>query len=562
MLVNMHVKDLAIIDEVEVDFDEGLNIISGETGAGKSIIIGSINLALGAKVPKDIIRKGADYSLIELVFTVDNNSICGVLEEYGIPMEDNQVIISRKIMPSRSICRINGEVVTGNILKHIASMLINIHGQHENHTLLEKKNHLEILDKYASEEIGDLKDNIREHYKRYSELKAKISEATIDEDKRLREISFLEYSVNEISEAKLVVGEDTELASRYKRLANSRNIAEGMSNVYDDVCGGNSSVTDSISRAIRQLHHISEYDSVIAQYLEQLMDIESLVGDFSKDISAYINSLDNDEEEFIEVEERVDTINNLKNKYGNSIEEILQDCEESQNKLDMLTNHDEYIATLKEELSIEEKALKKYSENLSKIRQKKAIELTHSIAESLVELNFIDVVFEMGFEKLNHFTDNGIDVAEFMISTNPGEAIKPLATVASGGELSRIMLALKSVLADTDAIDTMIFDEIDAGISGRTAQKVSEKLSIIATRRQVICITHLPQIAAMADTHFVIEKTSDMTTTCTNIRKLQKDEAVDEIARIIGGAEITKNVLANAQEMIQLACVLKQSSMI
>ena len=441
-------------------------------------------------------------------------------------------------------------------------MLINIHGQHENHTLLEKKNHLEILDKYASEEIGDLKDNIREHYKRYSELKAKISEATIDEDKRLREISFLEYSVNEISEAKLVVGEDTELASRYKRLANSRNIAEGMANVYDDICGGNSSVTDSVSRAIRQLHHISEYDNIIAQYLEQLMDIESLVGDFSKDISAYINSLDNDEEEFVEVEERVDTINNLKNKYGNSIEEILQYCEESQNKLDMLTNHDEYIATLKEELRKEEKALEKYSEKLSKIRQKKAVELTHSIAESLVELNFIDVVFEMGFEKLNHFTDNGIDVAEFMISTNPGEAIKPLATVASGGELSRIMLALKSVLADTDAIDTMIFDEIDAGISGRTAQKVSEKLSIIATRRQVICITHLPQIAAMADTHFVIEKTSDMTTTCTNIRKLQKDEAVDEIARIIGGAEITKNVLANAQEMIQLACVLKQSSMV
>lgn len=559
MLLNLHVKNLAIIDEVEVYFKDNLNILTGETGAGKSIIIGSINIALGGKIGKDIIRKGADYALVELVFQIDDQSILESIKEFDLPVEDGQVIISRKIMNGRSICKINGENVPASTLKAISSMIIDIHGQHEHQSLLSKTKHLSIVDRFAKEDILDIKKQIVEYYRQYIDLKSKLDESITDEDKRLREISFLEYEVNEIENARLKKGEDEEISHRYKKLSSANSIAEGLSTVYNLTGYENSSsVGESLGRATKSLLKLENMDEDINGFINQLVDIESLISDFNREISVYISELTYEPEELSEVEERLNLINNLKAKYGNSIEEIFEYCRKSKEKLEQYYNYDEYVLRLKRELEDVEAHLEEYSEQLSAIRKNKAKELTNKIREALIDLNFLDVQFEMNFNRMNHYTHNGFDDAEFMISTNPGEDLKPLSRVASGGELSRIMLAIKSVLADNDAIDTLIFDEIDVGVSGRTAQKVSEKLSYIARRHQVLCITHLPQIAAMSDSHYIIEKTTDGDSTKTSIRALTEQESVSEIARILGGAIITDNVITSAKEMKELAAKTKK----
>ncbi len=554
MLLNLHVKNFAIIDEVEVYFKDNLNILTGETGAGKSIIIGSINVALGGKVTKDIIRKGADYALVELIFQEEDKSVLTAISELDVPLEDGQIIISRKIMNGKSICKVNGETVTTNVLKNIASLLIDIHGQHEHQSLLYKEKHLEIVDRYAKDNIGDIKKELGAVYNDYIEVKSKLKELKIDDDKRLREISFLEYEINEIRSAALKVGEDEVLGTEYRRLSNAKAISEGLGSVHGLMSNQESgSAGDQIGRAVKCLNKLIDYDSSITNFLKEIADIEDLVNDFNRELSEYLADLNNNEEDFTNIEQRLDLINHLKSKYGNSIPEILNYCEDNEKKLQEYNNYEDTILLLtKQQKQLEEK-LDQLSKQLSSIRQEKAKELTYKMKESLIDLNFLDVKFEMVFRKLNHYTSNGFDEVEFEISTNPGEELKPLSKVASGGELSRIMLAIKSVLADKDEIDTLIFDEIDVGVSGRTAQKVSEKLSMISKNHQVICITHLAQIAAMSDAHFIIEKTTDGISTKTSIRRLDETESIEELARILGGAVITDTVINNAREMKELA---------
>lgn len=554
MLLNLHVKNFAIIDEVEVYFKDNLNILTGETGAGKSIIIGSINVALGGKVTKDIIRKGADYALVELIFQEEDKSVLTAISELDVPLEDGQIIISRKIMNGKSICKVNGETVTTNVLKNIASLLIDIHGQHEHQSLLYKEKHLEIVDRYAKDNIGDIKKELESVYNDYIEVKSKLKELKIDDDKRLREISFLEYEINEIRSAALKVGEDEVLGTEYRRLSNAKAISEGLGSVHGLMSNQESgSAGDQIGRAVKCLNKLIDYDSSITNFLKEIADIEDLVNDFNRELSEYLADLNNNEEDFTNIEQRLDLINHLKSKYGNSIPEILNYCEDNEKKLQEYNNYEDTILLLtKQQKQLEEK-LDQLSKQLSSIRQEKAKELTYKMKESLIDLNFLDVKFEMVFRKLNHYTSNGFDEVEFEISTNPGEELKPLSKVASGGELSRIMLAIKSVLADKDEIDTLIFDEIDVGVSGRTAQKVSEKLSMISKNHQVICITHLAQIAAMSDAHFIIEKTTDGISTKTSIRRLDETESIEELARILGGAVITDTVINNAREMKELA---------
>ena len=561
MLLSLHVKNFAIIDEIEVFFKDHLNILTGETGAGKSIIIGSINVALGGKVSKDIIRQNSEYALVELVFQSNQINVIEKLKEYDLPYEEDVILISRKIMANgRTISKINGENVTTNAVKDIASLLLDIHGQHEHQSLLYKHNHLEFVDYFAKDELVHLKADLQNEYATYMKLKEEYDSSEMDEDKRLRELSFLEYEMNEIETAKLKAKEDIELESEYKRLSNANAIADGLTNAYNFTGEGAESAADFISRAVKSLTKISEYDKKVTDYLNQIIEIENLLNDFNRDVSDYMNDFEDYGDEFIAVEKRLDLINHLKSKYGNTIDEVLSYYESLKQKKEKYEDYEEYMYKLKKKMSLKAEEIHILCNQISEIRQRKAKELTEKMKQALIDLNFLDVQFEMEFEKLKYFTANGYDDAEFIISTNPGEPLRPLSKVASGGELSRVMLALKSVLAEKDVIGTLIFDEIDVGVSGRTAQKVSEKLTVIAKNHQILCITHLPQIAAMSDQHYVIEKVTNGVTTTTSIRELDEKDSVDELARILGGAVITENVTNNAKEMKELARNIKHNT--
>lgn len=552
MLVNLHVKNLALIEEADIDFNEGLNILTGETGAGKSIIIGSVNIALGQKASSDIIRKDAEFALVEAVFSVNDSDKNARLKELGIDMSDEQIIISRKIMPNKSITKINGETVTQSFVKEITSLLIDIHGQHEHQSLLYRANYIDILDKFVSDRTKPILAELDNKLKEYNRLVNELDAYNMDEEKRIREVAFLEFVIDEIDCANLQLGEDEECQSQYKRLANSRKILE---NVYyvDSNLGQNSNTPMSISHSIKAISDIVQYDETLKNLCSMLYDLESLYTDVSREISGYIEGFEFDEQEFEQLEERINLINNLKSKYGNTIEEIFAYKTDSENKLENYRNFEVNRDKLKKEAEILTSEITLLCEELTKIRKNAAKKLEESIITSLKDLNFNDVRFEISFSKLEKFTVKGLDSIEFLISTNPGEDVKPLEKVASGGELSRIMLALKTVLADKDGIECLIFDEIDTGISGRTAQKVAEKLSYIGKDRQVICITHLPQIAAMADSHFLIEKNVKSDKTITTINKLSSEEEIQELGRMLGGAQVTKATIDSAKEMKDLA---------
>lgn len=561
MLTHLHVKNLALIREAEIDFTEGLNILTGETGAGKSIVIGSVSLALGGKVSRELVRPGADYGLAELVFLVEREKQKEKLLELGIVPEDGQVIISRKILDGRSINKINGETVTVSQLKDAAALLIDIHGQHEHQSLLQKKKHLEILDEFAKEELGPVKEELARVYQEWKKLKQQLTEAQMDEESRLREISLLEFETGEIEQAELTEGEDEELERSYRRMTNGRKLMEAAGGAYaltgyEDGTGAGA----AIGRAVRELQSVLSCDEEeLSALTAQLSDVDGLLNDFNRELSDYLTSLEFDEAEFLHTEERLNLLNYLKSRYGRTIHEILAYQQKQAERLELLTDYDRHLRELEERLKQTEQELQELCGKAREIRKCHAQKLCGRIREHLQDLNFLNVEFEMCFEELPEFTAQGTDSAEFLISVNPGEPLRPLMKIASGGELSRIMLAIKTVLADRDEIDTVIFDEIDVGISGRTAQKVSEKMMLIGRTRQVICITHLAQIAAMADSHYRIEKTVEDGETRTQIRRLEGEESTEELARILGGAEITEAVQKNAREMRELAEERKKS---
>lgn len=555
MLQNLHVKNLALIDECEVEFSDGLNIMSGETGAGKSIIIGSINLALGEKVPKEMLRDNEQTAFVELIFYVENDDVLEKLKEMEIELDEGErtVILSRKITSQRAVGRINGEAVSVSKMKEVASLLIDIHGQHEHQSLLSKKNHLQILDEYAGSKMRELKLKLSAAYKEYKKLKEEYENSNLDAKERAKELSLLEYEANEIESANLVVGEDEELENKYRKFSNGKKIMEAVNGAYTCTGGENECASEMIGRAVRELGMASSYDEEVAQLESQLMEIDSLLSDFNHEISAYISSAEFDEESFYELEKRLDEVNHLKSKYGNTIEEILDRLEKNNERIAQLNDYDTYLNKLRDSLDKKEAELRKVSEEVSKLRRDKSVSLVAAIVQALRDLNFLDVKFEMNFEVLSDYTSNGIDDAQFMISTNPGEPVKPLGKIASGGELSRIMLGIKTVMAENDRIESLIFDEIDSGISGRTAQMVSEKMNALGRNHQIICITHLPQIAAMADSHFLIEKSVENSSTFSNIYKLDEESSVNELARMLGGVEITDTVIESAREMKKMA---------
>jgi DNA repair protein RecN (Recombination protein N) len=550
MLETLHVKNLAVISESEVEFGPGLNILTGETGAGKSVILGGVNLALGQKSSKDQIRSGAKEALAELVFSVSDPDLQKELEEAGFEIEDQSLIFSRKISESRSVCRMNGEQLPASKMKEAGGYLIDIHGQQDSRFLLNKKNHLHLLDAFAGRELESLFEKYSQAYKNYRSLKKELEENAINEEERARELSFLEFEIGEIEDAALTEGEEEEIEERFRLMNSSKQILEALSSVQS--LTGSEGMGEMISDACHEMASVLKYDASLEEIDGQLEEIDALVTDLQRDLGKVIEEHTFSEEEFSQVGERYNLINQLKRKYGRRISDILKALEEKKERYEKLSDLQSWLEKKNKECEKARQEAEKIAGEMHELREKSAKILSEEIERTLEELNFLQAKFEVRIEEVK-LMESGMDRVSFYLSTNPGESLRPLEKVASGGELSRIMLALKSVSADRGDTETLIFDEIDSGISGRTAQAVAEKLKKLSQIHQIICITHLPQIAAMADRHFLIEKNVEEDKTVSKIQLLNEEESIMELARMMGGAQITQTVIDNAREMKEMA---------
>lgn len=545
MLIELHIKNLALIKKADIYFKEGLSVLSGETGAGKSILIDSINLALGAKANKDIIRVGENEGFVELIFTLDEKRK-EKLKAMDISFEDDILILTRKISTSRSVCRINDETVTLGKLREITDTLIDIHGQHEHQSLLSAGNNLVLLDSFCPKELSKLKSELSNDYGELKKINQRIQEG-IDERLRKREIDILDFEINEIKDAKIKENEEEELEQVFKKGKNISKINDVLVELLSEL------ENESIGNNIRDVFDIAALDDSLNVVVSNLNTIEDLISETIHYTNRYLDSLEYNEREYDKVIERLDTIRHIKSKYSNDYHKIQELLKEKENRLNFLKDFGEEVVLLRKSAAKLEESILERCTLISAMRKEVAVALTGKIKEELEDLNFLGVEFEIRFTKKDKISRDGYDAVDFLISTNPGQPMKPLQMVASGGELSRIMLALKTVFASSDDIQTLIFDEIDTGISGKTAVKVGEKLMNISKGRQVLCISHLPQIAVMADQNLFISKSTDGKTTQTNIDLLDKEGKIKEIARLIGGNNLTEGVLKTAREMIQEA---------
>lgn len=555
MLLNVHIKNIALIDDANVNFTDNLNILTGETGAGKSIIMGALKIGMGDKLPKDIVREPDKEGFCQLLFLVDDPQVIEQIRDLGVePSEDGEILITRRINNSRTINTINDMAVTAAKLREVSALLIDMHTQHQQQTLLKKAEHMKLLDKYGRASIDPLKQKVAESHREYVTLRREMDELSMDEAERSRKVEFLKYQIAEIESANIKTGEDEDVEHQYNRMVNSRDIVAAASDVYS-VTGyeSSSSAGNEIGRALASMKGIKDLDGEIDGLYSQLENIDALLNDFNVELNDYMQSMDFDDSEFRSVESRLDVINDIKGKYGSTVEEVFKYLEDSRKEYERLSEYDEYISGLSDKIKKAEKAMLKAADALTAERQRQAENLCRDIRDALADLSFMEVRFDMVFDRLPECTANGIDDCYFVISTNVGEKMRPLYDVASGGELSRIMLAIKSCMASEDNIGTLVFDEIDVGISGRAAQKVAEKMAVISRSHQVISITHLPQIAAMADSHYLIEKSADEGKTVTRIVRLNDEESTEEIARLLGGVTITEAVMSNAREMKQMA---------
>jgi len=555
MLLNVHIKNIALIDDANVNFTDNLNILTGETGAGKSIIMGALKIGMGDKLTKDIVREAGKEGFCQLLFLVDDESVLEQIRQLGVePTEDGEILITRRIVNSRTINTINDMAVTAARLREVSALLIDMHTQHQQQTLLKKNEHMKLLDKFGRAAIEPLKREVAQRHADYTELVDQMDKLSMDEAERSRRAEFLKYQIAEIESANVKAGEDEDIEHQYNKMVNSRDIVAAASEVYS-VTGyeNQSSAGNEIGRVLVNLKGIKELDDEIDGLYSQLENIDALLNDFNVELSNYMQSMNFDDSEFREVESRLDVINDIKGKYGSTVDEVNRYLEESKAEYEKLSEYDEYIAELSGKINKAKKLMIDAADKLSAERKKQAKLMCKEIKTALSDLSFMQVDFDMVFDRLSECTANGIDDCYFVISTNVGEKLRPLYDVASGGELSRIMLAVKSCMAAEDNIGTLVFDEIDVGISGRAAQAVAEKMALISRKHQVISITHLPQIAAMADSHYLIEKSADEGKTVTKIVRLSEAESITEIARLLGGASITDAVMSNALEMKQMA---------
>lgn len=536
MITTLHIKNIGIIDDLSIDLNEGLNVLTGETGAGKTLIIDSLQVISGGRFSKEMIRKGETNSFVEVcIFDPENDDSI-----------DGNIIVSREInINGKNMCKINGRMVTVNELKSFMSKIIEIHGQNDNQSLLDNKFHLKYLDGYIGNNILNLKSEYENKYKRYTEIKRELKQNYGDEKERERKLDLLKYQINEIEDANLKVEEENELEEKRKIMMNSEKIANSLNDA--DIAISESSI-DSLNIAIRAFEKIENIDKNYEKISNNLKSIYYDLQEMSRDISSYKEDIYFDEEERNNIEERLDLIYSLKRKYGNNIQEILNYKEEIKSEVEHIENLDEYNNNLKKELNDLTTQMEELAKNMNRIRKEYGEKLSDNINKILEELEMKNAKINIHIDYKEEFLDTGKDEVEFFIRTNLGEDEKQLSKIASGGEMSRIMLAIKKVLADTDKMPVLIFDEIDTGISGKAANSVAEKLNDISKNHQVLCISHLPSIAAIADYNYFISKNVVENRTNTNIKLLNEKEAIEEIARISSG-EINDTTIQYATQL-------------
>ncbi len=536
MITNLHIKNIGIIDDIEINFNEGLNVLTGETGAGKSLIINSLNIISGGRFSKEMIRKGESQSYIEICLYEPEN-------ENSI---DGNIIVSREIYSNgRNMCKINGRMVTVNELKEFMKKIIEIHGQNDSQNLLDSKEHLKYLDGYVGSEINTLKENYQEAFIKYNEIKKELKENYGDDKERQRRLDILKYQFNEIESVNLQNSEEEELEKKQKLIQNSEKIVSTLNDV--DLSIGENAI-DLLSNAIRQIEKIENIDNKYQECTNSLKSVYYELQEISRDVSNYKEDIYFDENEQKEIEDRLDLIYDLKRKYGNSIKEILNYKTEVQNEIYRIENMEEYTNNLKKEQKKIKEKLDEIGLKIHNIRELKAKELSNEINKNLKDLEMKNAKVNIHVDLTEEYFETGKDKVEFFISTNIGEDEKELIKIASGGEMSRIMLAIKTVIANSDKVPVLIFDEIDTGISGKAANKVAEKLSMISKNHQILCISHLPSIAAVADYNYFINKSIQNERTITTIKRLEETEIIHEIARISSG-EINEVTLNYAKEL-------------
>ncbi|SHM22028.1 DNA repair protein RecN [Halanaerobium congolense] len=557
MLSDLQVKNFALINQVNINFKKGLNILSGETGAGKSIIIGALDLLLGARANTDVIRSGKEAAYISAFFQPEELTIINkILTEAGIEKEDSGILIAREIRENgRNRTLINGQLATLKIVKKISRYLIDIHGQHEHQLLLDPGSHLMILDAFIGQEIQPLKNNIKSLYQELNKVQKELAEIEIDDSQRARELDIINFQIDEIEEASLMKGEYEDLKEEYKSLSHAEEIYQVVAELISALSGDDYSekgIMDRLAVLKNKFVEIEDYNQRLKKLNKKFADIYYSLEEFVFDLGDFESAFNYDEQRIAIISDRLDLINTLLRKYGEDIETVLSYLEELYQKRDKLENVEEKISSLTKKNNKFKKEILKKSGELSQLRKEYAKNLEVKLKAELKDLAMEDVRFKVDF-KQKEITADGTDQIEFLISPNRGEDLKSLAKIASGGELSRIMLSLKTITAALDQVDTLIFDEVDSGVGGKTAAKMAAKLSQIAAERQIICITHLPQLASAANHHFLIKKERGKNRTFTKIYALDKDERVAEIARMIGGATITDKTLAHAEEMVLLA---------
>lgn len=547
MLSLLHIENIAVIEQADISFDKGFNVLTGETGAGKSIVIDAISAILGQRAYRDMIRTGTSKASVRAVFTKVPNFPW--FEENGVEYDEETVIQRDIFLDGKNVCRVNGTLVTVAILHKLGIQLINIHGQHDSASLFDEENHLRFLDAFADN--GALLADYREKFAAVSELRRQIDRMTMDEGEKLRRMETLKYQISEIEKADLKSGEDEVLEQRRKLLQNSEKLSQGLEEASKALLGGDDSdgAAALLAQAAYALSRIARYSDDYTGFQERLTDLKYQVQDIADEVRDSLDELSYSADELETIEARLDIIHRLRRKYGADCDEILAYLDKAQKELDEIEFADDRVEQLKKKLAKQEKQAWDAALALRKNRQEQGTVMAEKILSELSQLDMPRVQFQCRFRE-TELTSEGADAVAFYLSANAGEDLKPLSKVASGGELARIMLSMKNVLAEKDAVDTLIFDEVDTGVSGRAAQRIAEKLKSLASHKQVLCVTHLPQLAALADTHMLIAKSEHDGRTYTTVTPLDRKGRAMELARIIGGTNITETTLKSAEEML------------
>lgn len=561
MLLQINIKRFALIEELSLNFESGFNILTGETGAGKSILIDAINYVLGSKFNKDLIRTGEKSTYVEAVFSIDTDNTKAILDEMDIDYDD-LVIISRESFSSgRSVIKVNGKSIILTALRTIAATLIDIHGQHENVNLLSSNTHIYYLDGYCGDKITEVFNEYRKHFNKLNEIDSKIEKLKGNSEQSEKMASYIQFQIEEIEKAKLKVGEDKELEERALVLTNAEKISSVLNKSYEMLyngIGSNPSVYDMLDTVIKDIRSIEDKVNVAKEIGDSLEEGFFIIEQNIDELRSIKDTYYYDADELADLNSRIYEIGRMKKKYGETIESILDYKNKLQEQYEDIINKDQIINKLNKERGEVEAKCREVAEEIHHIRQENALILESKIKEQLTDIGMGKSTFKVQVDKKSQLRNNGFDKVQFMISTNPGEPLKPLDKIASGGELSRIMLSLKTVFIDRDMIPTVIFDEIDTGISGAIAQKVAEKMYLISCKHQVFCISHLPQIATMSDVHYRVYKEVIDNKTYTNVKKLTLEEKIEEISRMIGGIEVTEVTINNSKQLVEMANGLKK----